>query len=223
MDIRTHCLNILCMLLLIYPAATSNIFSNFFFNYIYFDKKKRDDSFWLFNIIISIVIIYYISIFQHHFLSLHDFRIDISITLGIIISPFLIILEIIVGALAIIIQGRKIKTLTVTENIGIERFFIKISILLISIFEELLFRKYCFALTTYTMGFSVLAFLCISATLYSTNHIHNGFITAIQKFFTGFALGLIFIISNYNLLVPIISHLCENIFIMIWSSYSHEK
>ena len=220
MDTRIRCLNIMCLMLLVYPVAVPSIISNMLYNYIEQNPQKQKKSFWLFSILNFATIIFLILIQPNYGKVIYEtqyFRLDWGILIGFIAAPLLILLELGVGALITKLQRKKIKRFTVDKQIGKEKRWIQTSILIVAIMEELLFRGLGYYILIQKMGMPVGVFFVLSATLYAINHIHEGICTTAQKLFSGFIIGLLFVFSKESLLVPIIAHVTENILIMVWS------
>lgn len=225
MSIRTHCLNVLCLLLLVYPVAVPSIVSNMIFNFIKHDPQKQKDSFWLFSILNFLLIILLIILQTGYDFSLHTVTNNSMvkpIILGVLLAPFILFIEFIVGAFIVKLQKKRINAFTVDEKVGKEKPVILLSILLISVLEEVLFRGFCYIVTIEYMSWSIEAFLLFSAGVYAINHIHEGISTTIQKFITGILLGIAFVLTGCNIIVPIVAHIAENVIVIIWSKAAYD-
>jgi len=225
MDTRTHCLNVLALTLLVYPVAVPSIISNMLFNFIKHDPKKRKDSFWPFSLINFILIIVLLLIqpdFRGMLIQSDYFKLTCTALFGLVVAPLLIVLELGIGALITKIQGKKIQKFTVDESIGKEKLWIKVSVLLIAVLEELLFRWCAHFITFSCMKWHIAGFLVFTAVIYAINHIHEGIVTVVQKLVTGLVLGTLFLFSGCQILVPIIAHVVENIILIIWSEKAYE-
>lgn len=225
MDTRTHCLNVLALFLMIYPVAVPSIISNMLYNFIKHDPQKRKDSFWPFSIVNFILIIVLLLIqpdFKGMFTQFDYFKLSFTALLGIATGPVLIILELGIGALIAKLQEKNILKFTVDESIGKEKLWIQISVLLIAVFEELLFRWCAHYVTVSCMNWHNVGFLIFTAVFYAINHIHEGIVTTVQKFVTGLILGTLFLLSGCQILAPILAHVTENLIIIIWSKKTYE-
>ena len=224
MDTRTRCLDILCMMLLVYPVAVPSIISNMLYNYIKHNHQKQKNAFWLFSVFNFAIILLLILIQPSYgrFLSVTKyFRFDSWILIGFVLAPLLIVLEFGVGALIVKLQKKRIERFAVDEQIGKEQKWIQVAVLIVAVMEELFFRGIGHYIIIQQMGLSLASYLLFTALIYAINHVHEGIITATQKLFTGFMLGLLFVLSE-SLLVPIAAHVAENILIMVWSKKSYE-
>lgn len=226
MDIRTRCLDIVCLLLLIYPVAVPSILSNMLYNRIRHDSNKQTRSFWIFSII-NFALVALLIMIQPNFegalsVSAHYFRLSPIVFLGFVLGPLLILTEFAVGALCTKLQKKKISSFTVSEQIGREKTWNKAAVMIVAVMEELLFRDLGYFMTVEKMGWSVALFLLFTSFLYAINHLHEGLTVSLQKLASGFVFGLSFVLTGSLMLVPIIAHVTENIIIMIWSRKAYE-
>lgn len=225
MDIRIRFLNILCLMLLVYPVAVPSIVSNMFYNHLKHDPQKQRQSFWLFSILNFTTIITLIFIqpnYTKDLVAIHYFTLDWNVLIGFLAAPLLILMEFGIGALVTKLQNKKIGSFVVDERIGKEKRWIQVAILIFAVMEELLFRGIGYYIITQKMELPIWVFFMFSASLYAINHIHEGFLTAVQKMLTGFILCFLFVVSKESLLVPIVAHVTENILIIVWSKASYE-
>lgn len=102
MDIRIRFLNILCLMLLVYPVAVPSIVSNMFYNHLKHDPQKQRQSFWLFSILNFTTIITLIFIqpnYTKDLVAIHYFTLDWNVLIGFLAAPLLILMEFGIGAL----------------------------------------------------------------------------------------------------------------------------
>ena len=84
------------------------------------------------------------------------------------------------------------------------------------ILEELIFRS---AIINVLLDLSLPAtfIICIAVIIFALNHIHWGLFTAVQKLFSGCIFVLLYVLSGYNLLLPVIAHLVQNFTLLMLS------
>ncbi|SCX19463.1 CAAX protease self-immunity [Lachnospiraceae bacterium YSD2013] len=221
MNIRILYLEILCLLLLVYPVAVPNILSNMIYNNIKHDKTKQKYSFWIFCIVFFTLTVW----LPTYLLGCKSLTlINASVwhgLVGILAAPLLIIVEILVGILASLAAKKKIGEITVDERIGKESPFIWLCVILVAILEELLFRGICFEILG-SLDVNIYVCIVISALLYAINHCHEGVVTTLQKVLTGAFLASMYVLSGYNIIVPILAHVFENVILIVWSKRKNE-
>ncbi len=221
MNIRILCLRILCLLLLVYPVAVPNILSNMIYNNIKHDKRKQKISFWIFCVLFFSLAAW-LALYLPDSFDTPYLRGSVWYGLiGILAAPLLIMVEMLVGVIACLLTKKKIGELTVDDRIGKESAFILICVLLVSVLEEILFRSVGFEILG-ALGVNVWGCIAISGFLYALNHCHEGFVTTFQKMVTGILLGLMFYLSKFNIAVPILAHVFENVIVIVWSKRKNE-
>lgn len=77
--------------------------------------------------------------------------------------------------------------------------------------EELIFRQMMFSLLIGFFKYSFLQTLLFTSFIYAANHLFMGFNSANTKFFTGMIYGILYYISGWSIIVPIIVHYVQNI------------
>lgn len=99
-----------------------------------------------------------------------------------------------------------------------------ILIILAAGLEELLFRQIYIRELFYNIDIIGIALgLGISTLFYALNHIYFSSFAVVQKIFSGLVFGLLFIISDFNILVPIIAHCTQNVVLYIFGTITFEK
>ncbi len=86
--------------------------------------------------------------------------------------------------------------------------------LLLALFEELLFRMAWFNLLAFR--FSPLVILLGSSLAYGFNHTYFGWQVVVAKVLSGLFYGGLYLLSGEAILIPIITHLSQNILTLLW-------
>lgn len=131
------------------------------------------------------------------------------------ITPIILIFgEYLIGMLAMILEGKKVKgfsIITSWKNISIIGFC---STLLLAVFEELMYREIWANILIHNLGLNEWLFVIISSCFYAMNHIYFGYKIYIQKFFAGCVFSILYLVSGYCILVPLTAHFIQNLIIL---------
>ncbi|HBI56279.1 MAG TPA: hypothetical protein DG577_06745 [Firmicutes bacterium] len=136
--------------------------------------------------------------------------------IAILISPLLVGLEILVGAVTLRLSGIRILGWAVNST------WIKISgigfvlTIVMAICEEFLYRQLWSVIMIANLGLPIWGYILISSLAYGFNHLYYGLATFIQKVVTGIVLALLFLASGGIILVPLIAHTLQNAIVLIW-------
>lgn len=97
-------------------------------------------------------------------------------------------------------------------------------IILAASFEEILFRQIIIVeLYSTIAGWGMIIGIVLSCILYAINHVYFGVFAVIQKIASGLIFSSLFIVSEYNVLVPIMAHCVQNLVLYIYGVYTHGK
>lgn len=222
MSIPTLCLSLLCLLLMVYPGALPSIISNMIYTNRKYDSTKKKNSFWLLNVGSYILICILIVVQPGYDLKVLLPEKSVFYLIGLLLGVLLVGFELLAGAGFRLLLGKKVGKLTVDERIGKESTFVKMSVFLVAMGEEIVFRSLGYEVICEHLMLSEACFVVISAALYGINHIHEGFEVFIEKLLTGALLGTLFLISGKSVIAPLIAHVLENVIITVWSKRAYE-
>lgn len=83
--------------------------------------------------------------------------------------------------------------------------------------EEIVFRQVMIQGIFKQWQLSIWIGVLISSLLYAINHVYFGRFTVIQKFISGLFFSLLFVWSGNNILIPILSHCAQNIYLYCYT------
>jgi len=86
---------------------------------------------------------------------------------------------------------------------------------LIAVGEEIIYRQVWFTILTGSFHFPVIVIILITSLFYGLNHFHMGINTVLAKFISGCVYGGLYVLSGYSILVPIITHVLQNLILML--------
>jgi membrane protease YdiL (CAAX protease family) len=90
--------------------------------------------------------------------------------------------------------------------------------------EELVFRQIFIRELFYQFeNYGIILGLGISTLFYALNHIYFGRFSIVQKIVSGLVFGLLFIISSFNILIPVIAHCTQNVSLYIFGIITFRK
>ncbi|QSZ27196.1 CPBP family intramembrane metalloprotease [Aceticella autotrophica] len=135
--------------------------------------------------------------------------------IAIIVAPMLIFLEYMTGYICIILSGNTPRGISVNKYWQRQNIIITIFIILIALFEELIFRKIWFDILSSSFGFSILATILLTSLIYGLNHLYFGIYTVLQKIISGALLGTLFCLSGGSVAISFIAHGLENLLISV--------
>ncbi|WP_286032999.1 CPBP family intramembrane glutamic endopeptidase [Brachyspira pilosicoli] len=111
-----------------------------------------------------------------------------------------------------------IKKISVHEIINKNNVFFDIIIILIgALCEEIIFRQVFFNILYNILELNIFIVIIISAFIYSINHIYFGANAVFQKFIVGIIYSLLFVYSSFSVIIPAITHFCQNMILYILS------
>lgn len=84
------------------------------------------------------------------------------------------------------------------------------------VLEEFIFRSAIINVLS-ELELSLLLIVGIAIIIFALNHIHWGLFVFIQKLFSGCVFVLLYVIFEYNIIIPVVAHLTQN-FTLLWLS-----
>lgn len=213
MIFHIQCLKyILFLFLIMFPSAYI-----FFLKPVTFCRKSK-----LIQENISIIIIYSILIvigILSHLLSFPNIYSDSIWYLFAFMSGFInIIFEYFEAAIPKLIKYKKFPKLfpssLYSESFSLMGIF---SIVCAASLEEIIFRQFMICGLLINLTSSTIIYIFMSAFFYSINHIYFGRLVILQKFIPGLVFSILFIFSEYNIFVPIVAHVTQNIVLYLYS------
>ena len=82
------------------------------------------------------------------------------------------------------------------------------------ILEELVFRTAVINIL-FGLGFPTVAIVVIAISVFALNHVQWGLFALIQKMFSGCVFVLLYLLFDYNILIPVIAHCVQN-YTLLW-------
>jgi membrane protease YdiL (CAAX protease family) len=122
-----------------------------------------------------------------------------------LLAPFF---EYLVGLIAM----RRLLPLRVHERAGKGAIAV-LAVLVAAIAEEMVFRGIFLPVLSELVP--VMVALGVTAVVYGLNHLYFGWLAVVQKTLTGVGFGLLFIYSDYSILVPIAAHAVQNLLVLL--------
>lgn len=129
-----------------------------------------------------------------------------------IIMPFVVILiEYVLVKIILKCRGddRKISI----TNLGADNILSKLSVILIGVLEEVVYRQIWFAILLKAFGFNIVIVILLSAVVYASNHIAIGKYVFYQKIISGCIYCLLYVLSG-SVIIPMITHGIQNLTIV---------
>jgi membrane protease YdiL (CAAX protease family) len=80
--------------------------------------------------------------------------------------------------------------------------------------EEIIYRQAWFAILAGTFHLPVIVIILITSLFYGLNHFHMGINAVLAKFISGCVYGGLYVLSGYSILVPIITHVLQNLILI---------
>ena len=80
--------------------------------------------------------------------------------------------------------------------------------------EELIFRGVWITLLADTHSLPVALAVVVSAIVYGLNHSFFGIMTTLQKSVSGIFYGIVFVMSGYAVIIPIVVHISQNVLVI---------
>lgn len=91
------------------------------------------------------------------------------------------------------------------------------------VLEEVLIRQALIMYINLDTSFSIVSAVLISAIAYSTNHSAFGLSGMLIKFMTGIVYSIIYILSNYSVLVVVMVHTTQNLGLLALANYIQKR
>ena len=82
------------------------------------------------------------------------------------------------------------------------------------ILEELVFRTAVINIL-FGLEFPTVAIVVIAISVFALNHVQWGLFALIQKMFSGCVFVLLYLLFDYNILIPVIAHCVQN-YTLLW-------
>lgn len=133
----------------------------------------------------------------------------------LILAPMMIAMEYIINAVILKISNVKITGISVNNNWKNMSISAILATLFIAVFEELIFRSLWSEILIVNLGFSIFVYVILNSLFYGINHLYFGIITFIQKMITGIVFSGLYILSGGQIIVPIITHVLQNIIVLL--------
>jgi membrane protease YdiL (CAAX protease family) len=133
---------------------------------------------------------------------------------AVLAAPALIATEYAAGWLILRARGIRATGMTVNQDWQRPSGAVILFTLLVALMEEIVFRGLWRIVFLDNLGVTVMLFVGISALIYGCNHLYYGPVTVLQKTISGAGYGILFVLSGFNLLIPITAHLLQNILIL---------
>lgn len=214
---NTHilCLNLIILLASTYPTDLAQLVKTF--------MRKKENAYYSNNrlqpnLLRLMFLCYVFTIFLIWIVSPQALHIVLPkqvywYILALAAVPFSVFLEYAVGNIMIRLSGHNPKGCII--NYYWQKTSINVIIFTAAggLCEEIIFRQIWFHVLGSVIALPVSLIVIITAIVYSLNHLYFGFLTIVQKFFTGLVYGLLFYASGGSLLIPLIAHGIQNLLI----------
>lgn len=89
-----------------------------------------------------------------------------------------------------------------------------VSVCIVAVAEEVIFRWIGIDLLTSQLGWPVWAAIAVTSIVYGLNHLFYGWPTVGQKMVTGAIYGTLYVVSGHAVLVPVIVHVVHNVVVL---------
>jgi membrane protease YdiL (CAAX protease family) len=97
------------------------------------------------------------------------------------------------------------------------------SIIVAAGLEETVFRQFMLQGLFKEMSLPLIAGILLSSFFYGINHVYFGSFAVFQKITSGIVFSCLFVFSGYNLLIPVICHMSQNIILYCYSSLRKDE
>ena len=134
---------------------------------------------------------------------------------AIIAVPATVALELGIGYIMLLLQGKKVKGISLIESWKHTSTKLVLLSAVVALLEEIIFRQLWFQILYKDFKIYFAIVILISAIAYALNHIFMGKIVFIQKIFSGIVYGSIFYFSGLSIIIPVITHCMQNIIILL--------
>lgn len=208
MNTRIPCLEILFMAFLFYPSGVSQIISMM--------KRDKKDNLPLHYLITATLYLIFALALTAIYLPYYNklsLSVDLKgVLLGLAVAMLVIPAEYCIGVISLKLQGRRVERgIKLNKSWQRQGAALWIITIIYAVVEEILYRGvWKFILIDRIAAPWIVFFVC-SAILYGLNHLRFGGVAIIQKTFTGACFTAIYLLSGYELLVPIIAHVGQNL------------
>jgi len=91
---------------------------------------------------------------------------------------------------------------------------------LIAVLEEIIYRQICWSILETRMSFPSEVCIALTGFAYACNHLYFGSSAFWTKFCSGSIYAFLYWISGYEILVPILAHVSQNLFWVYWTKRS---
>jgi len=209
MNIRIQCLSLLIILFTFNPTILSQCFLNAKKGGIELEKLLKGLLITYIFIVLTVFILMPTSLKPRLICG------DLWYLLGIATIPIVFLGEISVVALCLKAKGidiEGVKILSAWKKCDSKSI---ICTALIGAFEELVYRLIWFYILANVFNINTIIILIITSIVYALNHILMSKEIFLSKIWSGLIYGLIYYLSGYCIVVPIITHCIGNVLILI--------
>lgn len=132
---------------------------------------------------------------------------------AVIAGPLIIVGEILIVVIFFVIKGRERPSFKMSK-MGEDQIVAGLSVVAVGILEEAIYRQVWMTIFI-SWGMSIYLAIFISALFYAFNHITLGPYVFCQKLFAGLIFGLLYYVSGYAVIIPMIAHGVQNIIVVV--------
>lgn len=207
MSIPTLCLNILIVLFTISPISIVQLI-------LTASSNRQPTNNKTINYIIAIIYILLVGLISLLNIQLLQFNLPIDnywYIIAIAMSLVVILFEYVLVTIILRCQGDT--SSIIINNLGANTILSKLSIVLIGILEEIIYRQIWFTILLKSFGFNIIIVILLSAIFYAYNHIAIGKYIFYQKIISGCIYSLLYLLSG-SIIIPIITHGLQNLIIV---------
>lgn len=211
MNTPTLYLNIVILIASVFPSGFSSSLSAV-------SRKKKesiDVTALFFNLLPFLILLPAIFILKKEIFFFH-FPTAFFYLIALVFVPVCLLLEYILNLLTIYFStGKLYKGITLHSAWKPQLSTVYLSLLtLIAVGEELIYRQVWFALLAGTFHLPAIVIILVTSLFYGLNHLYFGLNSVLAKFISGCVYGGLYVISGYSILVPIITHVLQNLILI---------
>jgi len=212
MNTPTLYLDLVILLASVFPSGFSSSLSSVF------RKKKEeiiDGTALSFNFLPFLILLPVIFILKKN-LFFFNFPPAVFYFIALVFVPVCLLLEYILNVIYIYFTTGKIyKGITLHSAWKTKPSITYLLLLtLIAGGEELIYRQVWFAILAGTFHLPVIVIILITSLFYGLNHLYFGLNSVLAKFISGCVYGGLYVLSGYSILVPIITHVLQNLILI---------
>lgn len=146
------------------------------------------------------------------------------VVLAVVLGLGVILVEFILAAAPFLIKGQKMPKLKpVSMYYGRFKILDFLSIIAAAALEEIIFRQYMIGGLFVQLNVNIVFGIIISSFAYSMNHVYFGRFAVLQKMSSGLIFSTIYVLSGNNILLSVICHITQNLWLYFFSVSKWQK